>query len=275
MSAGFFADWTAGRAAAGPDLVAAAHGTADPRGIRTVHALVREMGRLRPDLPISLGFVDVDVPALPSLVDRIVADSNQAVIVPLLLSSGYHVAVDILGQAARHTGQVTAASALGPDPILADILADRLVERLGHPAADGRALDTARCRGVTRTTPAGRGDARVLRGIDSVVLAAAGSSNPRALLDCSATAALLADSIGCPVEVGYVSGAGERLAPVLARTPGRVAVATYLLAPGAFADHIHRIAGDRPVSNPLGADPRLASLALARYDAARRPLPVG
>jgi sirohydrochlorin ferrochelatase len=270
MSAGFFADWTAGRAAAGPDLVAAAHGTADPRGIRTVHALVREMGRLRPDVPISLGFVDVDVPALPSLVDRIVADSNQAVIVPLLLSSGYHVAIDILGQAARHTGQVTAASALGPDPILADILADRLVERLGHPAADQRALGPA-----ADQRALGPADARVLRGIDSVVLAAAGSSNPRALLDCSATAALLADRVDRPVEVGYVSGAGERLGNVLARTPGRVAVATYLLAPGAFADHIHRIAGDRPVSNPLGTDPRLASLALARYDAARRPLPVG
>jgi sirohydrochlorin ferrochelatase len=249
MTAGFFAGWPPDPAPAAPDLVAAAHGTADPRGIRTVHALVREMGRLRPDIPISLGFVDVDVPALPGLVDRVVADSNQAIIVPLLLSSGYHVAVDILGQAA-HRSQVQAAAALGPDPVLADILADRLIERLGHPAADGR-------------------------GIDSVVLAAAGSSNPRALLDCSATAALLADRIGCPVEVGYVSGAGERLAPVLARTPGRVAVATYLLAPGAFADHIHRIAGDRPVSNPLGADPRLATLALARYDAARRPLPVG
>lgn len=235
------------------DLVAAAHGTADPRGIRTVHALVREMGRLRPEVPISLGFVDVDVPALPGLVDRVVADSNQAVVVPLLLSSGYHVAVDILGQAARHGAQVTAAAALGPDPVLAEILADRLAERLGHSTTEGDAL----------------------RGIDSVVLAAAGSSNRRALLDCSATAALLADRIDRPVEVGYVSGAGERLAPVLARTPGRVAVATYLLAPGAFADHIRRIAGELPVSAPLGADPRLAALALARYDAARKPVAVG
>lgn len=212
------------------------------------------MGRLRPEVPISLGFVDVDVPALPGLVDRVVADSNQAVIVPLLLSSGYHVAVDILGQAARHAAEVTAAAALGPDPVLADILADRLVERLGHTTGS---------------------EADALQGIDSVVLAAAGSSNRRALLDCSATAALLADRIDRPVEVGYVSGAGERLAPVLARTPGRVAVATYLLAPGAFADHIHRLAGHHPVSAPLGADPRLAALALARYDAARKLVAVG
>ena len=50
------------------DLIAAAHGTADPRGIREVRELVRMMARQRPDVPISLGFVDVDVPALPGLV---------------------------------------------------------------------------------------------------------------------------------------------------------------------------------------------------------------
>ena len=241
-------------AVGGVDLIAAAHGTADPRGIRTIHALVRLMAAQRPELPISLGFVDVDVPALPSLVDRVVADSNQAVVVPLLLSSGYHVAVDVLGEAARRPGQVQAAAALGPDPLLAEVLADRLRECL-DPRSDG------------------------LEEIDQVVLAAAGSSDRRALLDCSATAAMLSALIDRPVEVGYVSGAGERLAPVLARTTGlagpaarstgRVAVATYMLAPGFFADRVRRIAGDLPVSAPLGADPRVAGLALARYDATR------
>lgn len=217
------------------DLIAAAHGTADPRGIREVHALVREIARLRPEVPISLGFVDVDVPALPSLVGRVVADSNQAIVVPLLLSSGYHVAVDVAGEAARRPGRVHAAAALGPDPVLVDVLADRL------------------------------GD---LRRVDRVVLAAAGSSDRRALLDCSGTAALLAERISRPVEVGYVSGAGERLGPVLARSEGRVAVATYLLAPGFFADIVRRTAGHQFVSAPLGADPRVAALALRRYDEA-------
>ncbi|MFC5263656.1 sirohydrochlorin chelatase [Kribbella qitaiheensis] len=226
------------------DLIAAAHGTADPRGIREVHELVRMMARLRPELPISLGFVDVDVPALPSLVDRVVADSNQAVVVPLLLSSGYHVAVDVLGEAARRPGHVQAAAALGPDPVLAQVLADRLGECLGESRSS---FDE----------------------VDQVVLAAAGSSDRRALLDCSATAAMLSTLIDRPVEVGCISGAGEHLAPVLARSTGRVAVATYMLAPGFFADRVHRIAGDLPVSAPLGADPRVAGLALARYDAAR------
>jgi len=231
------------------DLIAAAHGTADPRGIHEVHALVREMRRLRPDVPISLGFVDVDVPALPSLVGRVVADSNEAVIVPLLLSSGYHITVDIAGEATRRPIQIQTAPALGPDPALADILVDRLDARLN------------------------------LRAIDRVVLAAAGSTDRRALLDCSATAAMLAERIDRPVEVGYISGAGERLSQVLARTTDpargvrstdRVAVATYLLAPGFFADRVRRIAGDLPVSDPLGADPRVAALALHRYDLARK-----
>jgi sirohydrochlorin ferrochelatase len=171
-------------------------------------------------------------------VDRVVADSGQAVVVPLLLSSGYHVAVDILGEATRRPGRVQAARALGPDPVLADVLADRL-----------RAVED-------------------LEQVDRVVLAAAGSSDRRALLDCSATAAMLSDVVDRPVEVGYVSGAGERLGQVLARSSGRVAVATYMLAPGFFADRVRRIAADVPVSDPLGADPRIAALALQRYDAA-------
>ncbi|MEV6413234.1 CbiX/SirB N-terminal domain-containing protein [Kribbella sp. NPDC051718] len=127
---------------------------------------------------------------------------------------------------------------MGPDPLLADVLVDRLLACVE------------------------------LESMDRVVLAAAGSSDRRALLDCSATAALLAERIDRPVEVGYVSGAGERLGSVLTRSTGRVAVATYLLAPGFFADRVRRIAADHPVSAPLGADPRIAALALHRYAAA-------
>ena len=226
------------RGAAGVDLIAAAHGTADPRGIREVRELVRMMARRRPDVPVSLGFVDVDVPALPGLVGRVVADSNQAVVVPLLLSGGYHVYVDVAAEADRYPGRVRTAPALGPSPVLAEILADRL-GNLGR--------------------------------VDHVVLAAAGSSDPRALADCAEMAAMLATRVDRPVSVGYVSGAGERLAPVLSRTPGRVAVATYLLAPGFFADRVRRLSAGRPVTRPLGADPPLADLAVQRYDEALQP----
>jgi sirohydrochlorin ferrochelatase len=205
-----------------------------------VHELVRLIARRRPDVPVSLGFVDVDVPALPGLVRRVVADSNQAVVVPLLLSGGYHVYVDVAAEADRYPGWVQAAPALGPDPVLAEILADRLGD-LGR--------------------------------VDHVVLAAAGSSDPRALADCTDTAAMLSSRIDRPVSVGYVSGVGERLPAVLARTPGRLAVATYLLAPGFFETLVRRHARGHHVSPPLGADARLADLALRHYETATRSYP--
>ncbi|WP_405056018.1 sirohydrochlorin chelatase [Kribbella sp. NBC_01505] len=218
------------------DLIAVAHGTADPRGIRVVHDIVRQMAQLRPELPMSLGFVDVDVPAMPGLVDRVMTDTTDAVLVPLLLSSGYHVHVDIARQVARHPG-LTAAPALGPHPLIADILEDRLGD-------------------LSRT--------------DHVILAAAGSTDPRAQTDCERTATLLQARIHRPVTVAYLSGRGRRLPAALATTPGRLAIATYLLAPGAFADRLHKQAGPHRVTAPLGADPRLARLALTRYEAALR-----
>ncbi|NUU24869.1 MAG: sirohydrochlorin chelatase [Streptomycetaceae bacterium] len=217
------------------DLVAVAHGTADPAGLRVVHELVRQMARLRPDIPMSLGFVDLNMPDLPSLAHRIARDADDAVMVPLLLSAGYHVYVDIAAEAQRYPGRVHAAAALGPDPILVDILADRL------------------------------GD---LSRVDQVVLAAAGSSDPRALADCDTTAKLLAERVDRPVHVGYLSGAGSRLPEVLSQTRGRVAVATYLLAPGFFYNRTRKLAGPRPVTPPLAPDPRLAALALHRYEEA-------
>ena len=218
------------------DLVAVAHGTADPAGIAVLHELVRQMARQRPDLPISLGFVDLLSPALPSLVRRVTTDAAEAVVVPLLLSSGYHVYVDVAAEARRYPGRVHAAAALGPDPVLVEILADRL------------------------------GD---LSDVDQVVLAAAGSSDARALTDCEITAALLAQRIDRPVHVGYISGSGDRLPAVIERTNGRLAIATYLLAPGFFNTLVHRHAGRHPVTPPLAPDPRLAALALRRYDATR------
>ena len=133
------------------DLIAAAHGTADPRGIRVIHALTREIARQRPAVPVSLGFVDVDTPALPSLVERVVADSNQAVIVPLLLSSGYHVTTDIQTEAGRHPGQITAAGPLGPHPYSPRSLPTASSKT--RPVAEGMGLERGRrSTGCARST---------------------------------------------------------------------------------------------------------------------------
>ena len=55
-----------------------------------------------------------------------------------------------------------------------------------------------------------------------------------------------------------------------ARGAPRVAVATYLLFPGAFAEQFAG-AGADVSSAPLGDAPEVARLVLARYDAATTP----
>lgn len=111
-------------------LLAVAHGTRDPEGVRTVLALLNEVRRLRPGLrvePAWLGLVEPSVPqALASLPGPVVA-------VPLLLASGYHVRADIPALLAEaDPGTVRVTPALGPSPLLADALASRLAEA-GRP----------------------------------------------------------------------------------------------------------------------------------------------
>jgi sirohydrochlorin ferrochelatase len=161
----------------------------------------------------------------PSVAD-VAADG---VLVPLLLASGYHVLVDLPEQAPG--ARVTAA--VGPDPRLMVAVADRL-----H--AGGYAVDAP------------------------VVLAAAGSSDERALADVRVAAAQLAEVLGVDVTAAFVSAGSPRLADVVAASPD-VAVATYLVAPGAFHDAI-LATGAKVVGEPIGDHPAVAEVVLSRYD---------
>jgi sirohydrochlorin ferrochelatase len=170
---------------------------------------------------------------------------RAAVVVPLLLSAGYHVHVDLAADAALAPGTVV-ADALGPD--------DRLVEVLAARLADAG-----------------------LESGDAVVLAAAGSSDARAVADCVEMAGRLGAVLGRPVSVGFISAALPRLADEIATTrqahPGRrVVVASYLLAPGYFAD-LAAAAGGDVTSEPLlvAGGPvaeQLVEIVLERYAAA-------
>jgi sirohydrochlorin ferrochelatase len=146
---------------------------------------------------------------------------RPARLVPLLLSAGYHVYVD-LTRAAATSGTASLAPALGPDDRLADLLRSRL-------------------------------DQAGLQPEDRVVLAAAGSSEPSALADCATVATALGHLIDRPVRAAYLSAAEPSVADAVGRlrsTPGRVVVAPYLLAPGFFADLAAR-AGADVVTAPL------------------------
>ena len=217
-------------------LVACAHGTRNPTGRRLVAELALAARRLRPGLVTTAAFVDV--------VAGLTAEGRPAVVVPLLLSGGYHVHVDIAGAVAASDSAV-AARPLGPDPRLAAVLADRLVQA----GADPRDPLTA------------------------VVLAAAGSSDPRSVADVEDTADLLQRSWAGPVTTGYGSAAQPPVADAVAaaRRGGaeRVVVAAYLLAPGHFHSKLAE-AGADVVTAPLLPDERIAAVLLDRYDAALR-----
>lgn len=223
-------------------LVAASHGTSDPAGRRAVAGLVQAVRDARPELDVSGSFVDVQKPDVPETLAA-VRPEQEITIVPLLLSAGYHVKVDLADAAAGSSSTAGVTGALGPDALLADVLARRLVEA---GLADG----------------------------DRVVLAAAGSTDAAAVADCHVMGHLLAAVLRRPVAVSFISAAEPRVpaavAAMRASGPGRVFVATYLLAPGYFATLAASAAAD-VTSRPLLVDgerpPReLVDIVLRRFD---------
>lgn len=238
-----------------PTLLAISHGTSSPVGAGAVATLVdavaeRPGGPTVDRVPVHAGFVDVQQPDVPTCLAGIRGRAGSStVVVPLLLSAGYHVHVDLrqdVDAAVAEGADVTLAGALGPDDRLVDVLARRLAD-------------------------AG------MRDDDVVVLAAAGSSDPRATTDCEDVARRLGDRLGRPVRVGYIANAAPRVPAVVAdaraASPGtRVVVASYLLAPGFFADLAAKAGGDVTTAPLLVADEEapdaLVDVVLDRYAAA-------
>ena len=228
-----------------PVLVACAHGTRNSTGRRLIAELALAARRLRPDLTTTAAFVDVQPPTVADVVSGLTTEGRPAVVVPLLLSGGYHVHVDI-ARAVEGSGTAVAARPLGPDERLVDVLHDRLL-----------------------STGADPGDP-----LTAVVLAAAGSSDPRSVADVEGTAGLLQQRWAGPVTTGYGSAAQPPVADAVAAArqagAGRVVLAAYLLAPGHFHDKLAG-AGADAVTAPLLPDDRLAAVLLDRYDAAVGP----
>ena len=216
-----------------PVLLAVAHGTRSARGRQQIRDLVAAAARRRPGLAVRLAYVDVQEPRVADLLPAL---GRPAVVVPLLLSSGYHVRVDIAGAVAG--ADAVATEPLGPDQRLVDLLTERV-----HAAG-----------------PA-----------DAVVLAAAGSSDERSRADVLA----VAGALPMPAHVAYASTSDPRVPDVVARLRAdgarRITVAAYFLAEGLFHASLHR-AGADAVTEPLATSPVAADLILHRYDTAVRDL---
>ncbi len=213
------------------DLILVAHGTRNPQGLATIteiaSAVAEHVGGVR------TAFVDV---LGPNPRELLAASAMPAIVVPAFLASGYHVNVDLPARVAESGHpRVTITPALGPDPVLAEIMRGRLLEVGWTPG-------------------------------DAVVMAAAGSSDPAARRELMQAAALLADLVG-EVHLGFVATGAPTVADLVGRikrSGRRVFVASYLLAPGVFHTRLARC-GANAVTAPLGAHPDLVALLAQRF----------
>jgi sirohydrochlorin ferrochelatase len=137
-------------------------------------------------------------------------------------------------------------AALGPDPVLAEVMRARLVQVGWRPG-------------------------------DAVVTAAAGSSDPVARREVFCAATMLAELVG-EVHVGFVATGAPRVPEVVGvlRAAGRrrIFIASYLLAPGLFQSRLYEYAATA-VTGPLGVHPAVVELVAARFATASVSSPVG
>ena len=242
-------------------LIAVAHGSADPRAAATIRDLMEiaaeraaERARIRGLSPpiLRAAYLGHAAPSLPQVLGSI-EPGTEVTVLPLLLTAAYHTKTDIprvlAGSQVRRL-RVRYGAPLGPHPLLLRALERRMAE-----------VDPAALEGPERT---------------GVVLAAAGSSDPEANATTSRLAACWQARAGwLAVRPAYASAAdptpAAAVAGLLAAGASRVVVASYLLAPGLFADRVLRTclaASAAAVAPVLGASAEVADVLLDRYEEA-------
>lgn len=249
---------TPGTAAGPRPLVLAAHGSGSPAARAVSVELARVVAARLPGVTCRVGYLGQRRPRLDDVLDDALDDAPAGtpgrpapVVVPLLLTGGYHARTDLpeLVAGSGATTVLTPGPAGSPEVLRA--LADRAAEVC--PATADRGL----------------------------VLAAAGSSSASARAEVQGVARSLARGTGATVAVGFLSGPGPTVAAaaVALHRRGRppAAAVAYLLGPGEFHERLvaqARRLGLGPVGAPLGAHPRLVDFVLRRYrGASRTPVP--
>jgi len=276
-----------------PPLVAVAHGSTDPRAAAAIAGLMRlaseaagRRGLPVPDMRTAfLGHAPPSVgQVLSALADQDPGSRPRHVVVlPLLLTAAYHSEADLpalLGEARGTLPglRISYGEPLGPHPLLLRALDRRLAE-CGAPAAPGMTGPGSQWpdapqpgRGqVARGRPLPRSPRDI-----AVVLASAGSSRPAANAAIARIAVRWQAARGWRAVVPAYAAAsaptpGQAVAALLRDGAPCVLVATYLLAPGVFADQVAAAAlraGAAGVSGALGAAPEVAELILLRYASA-------
>jgi sirohydrochlorin ferrochelatase len=218
------------------NLLLVAHGTRDPAGA-VVTERVAAQAREALGVQVAVAYADVHG---PTIAEALAGLPGPCVAVPVFLAAGYHVRVDVPEQL-RATGRpdVLLAGAFGPDPVLARVAAARLAEA-----------------GV--------------RDDDAVVLAVAASSDRHAQADAASAARRLGRVLGRPVVLAPIVLTGaDGVAAVVERLRAegarRVAVASWLLAPGLFQRNVEQCGAD-VVAAPLADHPAVLDVLRCRYE---------
>lgn len=215
-------------------IILASHGTSDSLGAKLISDLVEAIAAELPAQEVRETFVDVQEPQVLEVLKDTLKTQTEIALVPLLLSTGYHVRQDITDAVVAAKTEfadsaIAVTSALGPSPELTTLLVDRL-KQAGWRAGD------------------------------IVVLAVAGSSDAAAVEECCLVhleleAAIQELDATTHVELAFLSAAQPKLKELVPKLKfqhpnKRVVVATYLLAPGYFADQTAK-AGAHLVAEPL------------------------
>ncbi len=228
-------------------LILVAHGTRRPEGVTMVEELAAQVSSLTAR-QVEVAFVDVLGPTPSEVLSRAGATGRPAIVLPAFLSRGYHVRADLPAhvELSGHPN-VVVTPALGPSGQIARLVGDQLVKCGWRPG-------------------------------DSVILAAAGTSDVRARADLHTTATLVSALTGSRVSLAFAATGDPQLPEAVdqarrdARRQGaRVVVASYLLADGLFQERLHACGADL-VSQPLGTHPGLARLIANRFRRAMSPV---
>ncbi|MEO9327455.1 sirohydrochlorin chelatase [Gordonia aurantiaca] len=212
-----------------PTLVLVAHGSRDPRFGVTARRVRDAVVANLPDVEVELSYLDLDEPLVGDVLDRV---GDDTIVVPLLLSSGYHHKIDLPAIIAEHRPFAHQTEVIGTRP-----LAAALADRLREAGLDDR---------------------------DGVILAAVGSSDESADLHVRRRAIELSTRLHRPVEVVFATklGAGGRAlrsAVRRLRTAGaeRIALSPYFLSTGLLIEKVETaldtMADSTLVAGPLGA----------------------
>jgi cobalt/nickel transport system ATP-binding protein len=245
-----------------PALLLIGHGSRSAAGVDQYWKLADVIGRLRPDLTLGCGFIELARPDLDSAIDDLADRGVGSVIaVPLVLLGAGHLKSD--GPAALARGRARHSD-----------VAFSYARDLGiHPAVLAVAEDRIRAAGGGETAD----------DTTATVLVGRGSTDPDANADLYKVGRLLHDARGLGmVEPAFVSLARPSVTDALDRCrrlgATSVVVVPYFLFTGLLVDRIDEQARawaerhpdvEVVVGGELGPDHRVARLVAERYDEAR------